>query len=40
MSWWIVWFCIGFAIAAYVFQKGFRDKVNGYIKKFWNKKRS
>lgn len=37
MSGWIVWFCIGFVLGAYAFQKSIRDKVNGYIKKFFNK---
>jgi hypothetical protein len=33
----LVWAIVGFAVGAYSFDKRIRDRVNGYIKRFFNK---
>jgi len=31
------WIALGLLAGAYIWHKGFRDKVNGYVKGFFNK---
>jgi hypothetical protein len=36
----LFWFGFGIVAGAYLFHKPFRTSINGYVKRFFNKKRS